>query len=448
MDRVVWVAASPRGVSDDVRSVVSAALEVGFDEIVLFQPDASLQRLGRFSPILLKDSTFFLGDVEVGRLATIRSAKDEALVRALRGATEHVVVRPEPWKIIPLENLIAFFQGSGTRLLVEVHDVTEAKLAFETMEVGAGGIFLTTSSRTEIRAVRALLESFQQDIRLIRAKITGTRGLGLGDRVCVDTCSLLRRGEGLLVGNTSAGLFLIHAETIETGEVAARPFRVNAGPVHAYIYLPGGTTKYLSELRAGDDILAVDSEGRARSVVIGRVKIERRPLLLVEAEANDRRYSTIVQNAETVRFVTSDGGSVGVSEIRVGDGSSSVWRRGAAILECRFKKPLRSDDMTKVAAVILGRNTSEVEGQSRIALAKGADLVEIRFDEIADLGPDTIRHLAKAVGEHAIATLRSSVQGGAQRRGGAPRSALMKEICVQRFAYIDLELEEDEAEDR
>src|SRR2546427_583540 len=320
MDRVVWVAASPRGDSDDVRSVVSAALEVGFDEIVLFQPDASLQRLGRFSPILLKDSTFFLGDVEVGRLATIRSAKDEAPVRGLRGATKNVVIRPEPWKVIPLENLIAFFQGSGTRLLVEVHDVTEAKLAFETMEVGAGGIFLTTSSRTEIRAVRALLESFQQDIRLVRAKITGTRGLGLGDRVCVDTCSLLRRGEGLLVGNTSAGLFLIHAETIETGEVAARPFRVNAGPVHAYIYLPGGTTKYLSELRAGDDILAVDSEGRARSVVIGRVKIERRPLLLVEAEANDRRYSTIVQNAETVRFVTSDGGSVGVSEIRVGDG--------------------------------------------------------------------------------------------------------------------------------
>src|SRR6059036_2057411 len=179
MDRVVWVAASPRGDSDDVRSVVSAALEVGFDEIVFFKPDASLQRLGRFSPILLKDSTFFLGDVEVGRLATIRSAKDEALVRALRGATKHVVVRPEPWKIIPLENLIAFFQGSGTRLLVEVHDLTEAKLAFETMEVGADGIFLTTSSPHEIRAVRALLESFQQDIRLVRAKLTGTRGLGL-----------------------------------------------------------------------------------------------------------------------------------------------------------------------------------------------------------------------------------------------------------------------------
>ena len=319
MDRVVWIGASARGESDDVRSVVSAALEAGFDEIVLVKPDASLQGLGRFSPILLKGTTFLLGEAEVGRLATIRSAKDEALVRALRGATKYVVVRPEPWKVIPLENLIAFLQGSGTRLLVEVHDVTEAKVAFETMEVGVDGIFLTTSSPTEIRAVRALLESFQQDVRLVRAKITGTRGIGLGDRVCVDTTSLLRRGEGLLVGNSAAGLFLIHSETIETGGVAARPFRVNAGPVHAYVYLPGGTTKYLSELRTGDDVLAVDSEGRARSVVVGRVKIERRPLLLVEVEVDDRRFSTIVQNAETVRFVTPEAGSVGVSELQVGD---------------------------------------------------------------------------------------------------------------------------------
>jgi len=319
MDRVVWIGASARGESDDVRSVVSAALEAGFDEIVLVKPDASLQGLGRFSPILLKGTTFLLGEAEVGRLATIRSAKDEALVRALRGATKYVVVRPEPWKVIPLENLIAFLQGSGTRLLVEVHDVTEAKVAFETMEVGVDGIFLTTSSPTEIRAVRALLESFQQDVRLVRAKITGTRGIGLGDRVCVDTTSLLRRGEGLLVGNSAAGLFLIHSETIETGDVAARPFRVNAGPVHAYVYLPGGTTKYLSELRTGDDVLAVDSEGRARSVVVGRVKIERRPLLLVEVEVDDRRFSTIVQNAETVRFVTPEAGSVGVSELQVGD---------------------------------------------------------------------------------------------------------------------------------
>src|SRR2546428_1871877 len=126
-------------------------------------------------------------------------------------------------------------------------------------------------------------------------------------------------------------------------------------------------------------------------------------------------------------------------------GSSSVWRRGAAILECRFKKPLRSDDMTKIAAVILVGNAAEAERQARIALGKGADLVELRLDEIVDLGPNTIRHLAKSLGEHAIATNRSPGQGGAQRRGGASRSALMKEICGQRFAYVDVELEEDGA---
>src|SRR5947209_12680365 len=104
MDRVVWVAASPRGDSDDVRSVVSAALEVGFDEIVLFQPDASLQRLGRFSPILLKGSTSFLGDVEDGRLATIRSPADEAPVRGSRAATTNVAMRPHAWMVITTVN--------------------------------------------------------------------------------------------------------------------------------------------------------------------------------------------------------------------------------------------------------------------------------------------------------------------------------------------------------
>lgn len=102
--------------------------------------------------------------------------------------------------------------------------------------------------------------------------------------------------------------------------------------------------------------------------------------------------------------------------------------------------------MTQVAAVILAENAAEVERQSRIALGKGADLVELRLDEIADLGPATIRHLAKSLGEHAIATMRSHGQGGAHRRGRFPRSALMKEICTQRFAYVDLELEEDDAE--
>ncbi len=319
MDRLVWVGALPSEDIEDIRSVVASALEAGFDQIVLGRADDGLQRLGRFSPILLKEDTFLFDGQEVGRLATIRRAEDERSVRAMRGATKHVVVRTEDWKIIPLENLIAHFQGSGTRLLVEVHDAAEAKLFFETMEVGVDGILLTPRSPKEVRAVRELLEAHAQSVPLLPGRIVSIRALGLGDRVCVDTCSLLKDGEGMLVGNASAGLFLIHAETIEAGYVDPRPFRVNAGPVHAYILLPDGKTKYLSELRAGDEVLAVDSRGTSRPVIVGRVKIERRPLVLVEAETAGQRLSTIVQNAETIRFVTPEGRAVSVSELREGD---------------------------------------------------------------------------------------------------------------------------------
>ena len=123
----------------------------------------------------------------------------------------------------------------------------------------------------------------------------------------------------MLVGNSASGLFLLHAETVESGYVAARPFRVNAGPVHAYIYLPDGRTKYLSELAAGDEVLAVDSEGRSRSVIVGRLKVERRPLVLVEAAAEGRRVTAIVQNAETIRFVTPGGGALSVAELKEDD---------------------------------------------------------------------------------------------------------------------------------
>jgi 3-dehydroquinate synthase II len=319
MDRLVWVGAFPSEDNEDVRSVVTAALESGFDQIVFDRPAEALQRLGRFSPIRLNGDVFLFDGQEVGRLATIRRGEDEQSVRRLRGATKHVVVRTEDWKVIPMENLIAAFQGSGTKLLPEIHDAAEAKLFFETMEVGVDGVLLAPRSAKEVRTVRRLLESHPNSVHLVVGTVTAVRPLGLGDRVCVDTCSLLKDGEGMLVGNASAGLFLVHAETIESGRIAPRPFRVNAGPVHAYILLPGGMTKYLSELRAGDEVLAVDAQGKARSVIVGRVKIEQRPLVLLEAVVEGQRFSTIVQNAETIRFVTPAGGGRSVREIRPGD---------------------------------------------------------------------------------------------------------------------------------
>jgi 3-dehydroquinate synthase II len=125
-------------------------------------------------------------------------------------------------------------------------------------------------------------------------------------------------GEGILVGNSSQALFLVHSESVENPFVNTRPFRVNAGPVHAYVRMPGGKTKYLSEMRAGDEILIVDFQGRTYPAVVGRAKVERRPLVLVEAEESNRPISVILQNAETIRLAQPDGKALSLVDLKEG----------------------------------------------------------------------------------------------------------------------------------
>lgn len=48
--------------------------------------------------------------------------------------------------------------------------------------------------------------------------------------------------------------------------------------------IPGEKTSYLSELCAGKEVLVVDQNGSWRTATVGRVKIESRPLILVEAK--------------------------------------------------------------------------------------------------------------------------------------------------------------------
>ncbi|MFX1535102.1 MAG: 3-dehydroquinate synthase II, partial [Promethearchaeota archaeon] len=81
------------------------------------------------------------------------------------------------------------------------------------------------------------------------------------------------------------------------------------------------------ELKAGDDILAVSTDTKARKISIGRVKIETRPLLLVSGKLSadknlditeDDEISVIVQNAETIRFLGPQG-SISVTGLAAGD---------------------------------------------------------------------------------------------------------------------------------
>jgi 3-dehydroquinate synthase II len=251
-----------------------------------------------------------------------------------------VVISAKNWKVIPLENLIVHFQGSSTKLMMVARTAQEARLFFETMERGADGVLFVPEKLEELAKLRKLMEDASPRLNMIEGKIVALRQLGLGDRVCIDTCSMLNVGEGMLIGNQSSCLFLIHSETIESEYAATRPFRVNAGPVHAYALMPDGSTRYLSELSGGDEALVVNAEGLTRKVVVGRTKVERRPLLLIEADVEGERFSTIVQNAETIR-VCSNGEIVSVSKLKVGDAILLKLERGGRHFGMHVKESIR-----------------------------------------------------------------------------------------------------------
>ncbi len=239
---------------------------------------------------------------------------------------DYLVVDCPNWKIIPTENLIALGVGKW-RLIVRIEDPGEARSLLETLELGADGVLLNTREESDleslsetVRTTATRREELEDSPRipLVTAKVVEIRELGIGARVCVDTCNLMSKGEGMLVGCQSSGLFLIQAETEESLHVASRPFRVNAGPVSSYIAVSPQKTQYLCELEGGDDLLVVDRTGRTRREIVGRIKIELRPFTLVVCEHEGNSYKSIVQTAETVRYVTKDG-SKAATEIAEGD---------------------------------------------------------------------------------------------------------------------------------
>lgn len=318
------------------RAVLARALEAGFTHFLL---DEGQRLPGRADALLLRDGAVRRNGRVVGPYLTLRDRSDERRIRELKGRAELVVVRPTNWKVIPLENLVAAL-GGKTQLIATATTAAEARLFLGTLERGVDGVVIEPKSIQELEAYRPLLEPPRRRLRLRAATITRIEPLGLGERVCVDTCNVFEPGEGLLVGSTSRGFFLVAAECYETEYVAARPFRVNAGAVHAYLW-DGDRTKYLSEVRAGVALEAVDAGGRRRPVVVGRAKVETRPLVLVEASAGRHRASVVLQNAETIRLVQPSGRAKSVARLKLGDSVLFLPETGARHFGMRIEERIR-----------------------------------------------------------------------------------------------------------
>ncbi len=296
------------------RDFVTNGLESGMTMFILRKGDDELAQLGKMEVIYTENGRILDDAYE---MIDIDDPDSQSKAMSLAGKKKAVMVTTSDWTIIPLENMIAKFGGTGTEVYTVTSDPEDTKLFLTTMEKGVDGIVIDVKDPLMVRKFGDKLSATGKE-NLSEVTVTSIKAVEMGDRVCIDTCSMMVPGEGMLIGSYSNCLFLIQSESEENGYVASRPFRVNAGAVHSYMEVPGGGTRYLSEISAGDPVLLCDRNGNTRVASVGRCKIEKRPLLMVAATDGKREYTVMLQNAETIKMVGPEGAK-SVTQVVVGD---------------------------------------------------------------------------------------------------------------------------------
>ncbi len=225
---------------------------------------------------------------------------------------------------IPLELVIASLQSSRTVLMKEIKDsgdVDDAIVSYGVMEYGAEGVIF---SPREHQAMSSFLDRLAQDenpaVPIQAGTVVSSRPVGMGYRACIDSSTLFAPDEGMLVGSTSQGGILCCPEVFFLPYMELRPFRVNAGAVHSYVFNADNRTDYMSELKAGSPIMIVNSKGKVRRASVGRIKIEQRPLRLIEVEFQNKEcINILMQDDWHVRVFSDRALPLNVSTLKPGD---------------------------------------------------------------------------------------------------------------------------------
>ena len=252
-------------------------------------------------------------------------SQEEAI--SLIGMIPWILVRCSDWTMIPLENLVSISKGSGTKISVAIDKIIDLNGAAFALEHGVDALLLPASNSelwdaaVEIASKKdSVNKKFSTPVGIDTAEIYSIDSSGVGERVCIDLIERLEVGEGMVIGSNASLLALVHGETIESQFVPTRPFRVNAGSVHSYVLMSDNSTKYLSELKAGDEVSVISSSGGIRKCIIGRLKIERRPFLIIRFRTkNDEVGQIILQQAETVRLIDKYGNALSVTDLKIND---------------------------------------------------------------------------------------------------------------------------------
>ena len=254
---------------------------------------------------------------QVGRRVDVSTSEGQSKARAMAGSIEWILLDLGEWKMIPIENVIASCDGGPTKVAARISSAEQVLGAAFALDIGVDALLVTedilptaliAKSQRGEREQSEMEEVKSEGFELSTLRIIEVKEGGVGDRICVDLTSMLDLGEGMIVGSSSNSMVLVHGETVESEFVPTRPFRVNAGAAHTYILMADGGTKYLSELKMGDQVMVSNSEGKSRTATVGRVKIERRPFILFKwRDENHNEAGALLQQAETVRLVSESG---------------------------------------------------------------------------------------------------------------------------------------------
>jgi 3-amino-4-hydroxybenzoic acid synthase len=259
-------------------------------------------------------------DIEFGSFVEIIDADTlEVACQSARTERWSVLLFRDPTKI-PLEIVIAAAAGASGNIITVANDVAEARVIFGVLELGSDGVMMAPSAIGDATRLKALTEAESNDLDLVELRVVEVTHVGMGERACVDTCAYLRKDEGILVGSHSKGMVLCVSETHPLPYMPTRPFRVNAGAIMSYTLSANHRTNYLSELKAGSKVMAVDTQGKTRIVTVGRIKIETRPLLSIDAVApNGQTVNLIVQDDWHVRVLGPGAAVLNTTELAPGD---------------------------------------------------------------------------------------------------------------------------------
>ena len=162
----------------------------------------------------------------IGSIVDISSVKGQDFAKGLVGLAQWIILEFDNWKMIPIENLIAICQGTGTKIAAKITKSVDVPGAAFALDIGIDAILINPKKelidaakiakyqRQEQYQKYSANDEYDEQIIMASSVISSVSNIKNSARYCIDLTTILQVGEGVLVGSSASSLALIHGETI------------------------------------------------------------------------------------------------------------------------------------------------------------------------------------------------------------------------------------------